>query len=785
MHDFHITMPQNACGELLLLTENTLVGWAYLLDAIEPCCVEILGDGDVLNIVRADWNLGNQFKTLSELQQKHGFVVVLSEHQLRHIGRIEARLANTTQQLAGIFFPHTVDDLKTPMMFGQVENHGGLKVWGWAWNPQTPQITQNLIVSYQGQEIARIKADIYRSDLAEQKIGTGRHGFEWTLPLTFADGQIHQIEVFDTQGNLLNGSPFQVFVPEQGIEHWVNQFDIPNKDKLLLNQLVERYQRYVPLSLGFETYADWFNRFGKAPDFTVSNQKILIVIDGTGGNLDISLQSLYRQTHTNWIALIRGRMAELLYHDDVRLQSVSETHWHGALQGQLNVCDAVSYLLVGDYLAENALATALHRFTDAQVQVVYSDSDMPDERDGRKPWFKPDFDIDLFLHTSALHDCFMTRPCYLMGDESVLLRDCRTWPAFVLTKLGEPTSLAIKHLPWVLYHRAKLDNGQALSSNSAMWLDVHAAEAKIDVNHETMRIQWSMPENHPRVSLIIPTRDRCDLLKNCITSLRTTDYPNLEYIVMDNDSVESETLGYFEKLKSEGVHILKHTGTFNFSAMNNRAVAMAQSELIALINNDIEVLAPNWLDEMVRELLRPNVGAVGAKLLWDNDFVQHGGVLLGQHGLAGHIGNDWHTDDSGYFGINQCVRGVSAVTAACLLCRREDYVAVGGLNEKELPVNFNDVDLCLRLGQLGKRILWTPHARLRHLESASRGRDLLPAQQARFEREKRYMREKWQALFTGDPFYNYNLNLERYSHAGLAIPPRHPATLNAPLNIIG
>ena len=208
--------------------------------------------------------------------------------------------------------------------------------------------------------------------------------------------------------------------------------------------------------------------------------------------------------------------------------------------------------------------------------------------------------------------------------------------------------------------------------------------------------------------------------------------------------------------------------------MNNRAVEVAQGELIALINNDIEVLESDWLNEMVRQLLRPNVGAVGAKLLWANNFVQHGGVLLGQHGLAGHIGNDWHSNDSGYFGMNQRVRGVSAVTAACLLCRREDYIAVGGLNEIELPVNFNDVDFCLRLGKLGKRILWTPHARLRHLESASRGKDLLPEQQARFEREKRYMRKNWTAVFTHDPFYNCNLNLDRYSHAGLAIPPRHP-----------
>ena len=758
-------------GELLQLSGYTLFGWANSVNPNEPCWVEILGDGEVLQIIRANFDLGNQFELLTERQRKCGFFVTLDINTVLRIGRLEARLANTNFRLTGTLFPH-LEQPKNTHHIGQVENHGGLKIWGWAWNPQASQTTQEIIVCYNGSDLARIKADMYRSDLAEQGIGNGRHGFEWTLPLSFANG-IHQIEIFDITGQALSGSPLHVFSPEQGVAHWGNQLNISKQDGFLLDKLIERYQRYVPLSLGFDAYQEWVVRFGQSPELPLLNQKILIVIDGTG-NLDVTLKSLYQQNHTNWIALVCGRMTDLLYHDDDRIQSVIATNWYQVLQEQLRLFEIVGYVISGDYLADNALTTALHAFTDPDTQAVYSDSDMPDTHYGRKPWLKPDWDIDLFLHTSALQDCFMTRSHHLIGFDENLLQDCSAWSAVVLTNLGERSAKSICHLPYVLYHKSTITDWQATSTHTAIWLESHAPDVKIDLSSNTIRrIEWTNSKESSLVSFIIPTRDHCDLLKSCIESLRITNYPNLEYIVIDNDSVESDTLAYFDVLKSEGVRVLKYSGTFNFSAMNNRAVEVAQGELIALINNDIEVLESDWLNEMVRQLLRPNVGAVGAKLLWANNFVQHGGVLLGQHGLAGHIGNDWHSNDSGYFGMNQRVRGVSAVTAACLLCRREDYIAVGGLNEIELPVNFNDVDFCLRLGKLGKRILWTPHARLRHLESASRGKDLLPEQQARFEREKRYMRKNWTAVFTHDPFYNCNLNLDRYSHAGLAIPPRH------------
>lgn len=288
--------------------------------------------------------------------------------------------------------------------------------------------------------------------------------------------------------------------------------------------MIERYQRYVPLSLGFDTYEEWLSRF-PSPELQLLEQAILIVIEGTEGNLDVTLNSLYRQTHTHWRVLIRGRMTDLLYHDDDRIQSVIAANWYQVLQEQLRLCEIVGYVISGDYLADNALTTALHAFTDPNTQAVYSDSDMPDTHYGRKPWFKPDWDIDLFLHTSALQDCFMTRSHHLIGFDENLLQDCSAWSALVLTNLGEPSAKNICHLPYILYHKSTITDWQATSTHTAMWLESHAPDVKIDSSSNIIRrIEWTDSKESPLVSFIIPTRDHCDLLKSCIESLRTTNY---------------------------------------------------------------------------------------------------------------------------------------------------------------------------------------------------------------------------------------------------------------------
>jgi GT2 family glycosyltransferase len=760
-------------GALLALIEGTLIGWASCGDASENsvCLVEILVNDTVVDIARADQNLGETFTQLTPCQRRFGFSVYLPS--LNQADCIEARLANTRQKLQGTMHPSN-EKSSTTFLLGQVENHGGLKIWGWLWNPALPEMTQKVIISYQGEELACIEANLYREELAEQGINSGHHGFEWTLPLCFADGRVHEIEVFDSLGCVLAGSSLSVFVPQHGYQHWVNQLAIQPNEALLLDKLAERYQRYVGHSLDFSMYGKWRDEFG-SPHVSIANDStlILVVIYGDG-SIEATLNSLYLQTHQSWQVLICGRWSQLLYHTDERIHSISPENWETELATLFERDGLVTTLAAGDSLAPQALAMAVAVMCQVSVNLVYSDCDVPDAKLGVMPWFKPDWDIDLFLNTAALQDLCVFRGRYLVQMPKVDYLNCPLWVAHVITALGEKPE-GIVHLPWVLYHRAKPYELENTLASSSVWLTAHAKKAHIQATQfNTPRISWPLPKKQPRVSIIIPTRDHLSLLERCITTLKQTDYPNIEWIVIDNDSRETKTLNYLTELAREGVKIVPYTGSFNFSAMNNRAVALATGDMVALVNNDVEMLDSQWLSVMVSELLRPNVGVVGAKLLWGNDMVQHAGVLLGLHSLAGHVGNEWHRDDLGYFGLNQHTRGVSAVTAACLVCRREDYLALGGFNDFELMVNFNDVDFCLRLQKiLGKRVVWTPHAQLRHLESASRGKEQLPAQQARIAREKRYMRTTWAAKIANDPYYNPNLNLDRYSHIGLSFPPRH------------
>ncbi len=197
-----------------------------------------------------------------------------------------------------------------------------------------------------------------------------------------------------------------------------------------------------------------------------------------------------------------------------------------------------------------------------------------------------------------------------------------------------------------------------------------------------LRAHWPLPQQLPRVSLIVPTRDQYKLLHACLEGLLTrTDYPNLEIIVVDNQSTDHQTLDYLATLKERGVIVLDHPFPFNYSTINNRAADAATGEVIGLINNDIEIIESSWLKEMVAQLMRAGVGAVGAKLLWPNSMVQHGGVVVGVNGLAAHSGNTLAEHDPGYLGNNQITRRQSAITAACMLMRKTVYDTVGGLDE--------------------------------------------------------------------------------------------------------
>jgi GT2 family glycosyltransferase len=256
--------------------------------------------------------------------------------------------------------------------------------------------------------------------------------------------------------------------------------------------------------------------------------------------------------------------------------------------------------------------------------------------------------------------------------------------------------------------------------------------------------------------------------------LTKTRYPDFTLYIIDNGSCDPVTLAQLEVYaRDPRCQIIRDPRPFNFSALNNHAIAHTGAALVCLLNDDVEVITPEWLADMAAAALQPDIGAVGARLWYPDGCLQHGGVILGYGGGAGHALKFHRRLAASHLDPSALIREFSAVTAACLVVRRAHFDAVGGLDEVNFPVNFNDVDFCLKLRELGYRNLYVPTAELWHHESASRGPDHIPARQARFANEVATLQERWAAWIANDPAYNPNLSIQR-EDCSLAWPPRRP-----------
>ena len=443
----------------------------------------------------------------------------------------------------------------------------------------------------------------------------------------------------------------------------------------------------------------------------------------------------------------------------------------------------IAFMDPGDRLAEQALvevAMTLDAYPDADV--IYSDEDLIDE-DGRRhdPQFKPAFSIELLLGSNMIGQLAVYRRSLIetLGGLPQGMNRGQEHDLAIRAALATAAD-RIRHIPAVLYHRLPKPVPSEPLPTDASVPGLRGVQCVAVAGHPGWRrVIWPLPDPAPRVSLIVATRDKAELLARCVTGLLyRTDYPDLEILIIDNDSREAGTLSMFEMLRKDPrVRVIPAPGAFNFSALNNIGVRDATGEVVVLVNNDIDVIDSGWLREMVSHAIRPDVGAVGAKLIYGDERIQHAGIVLGvgRHnagpGIAGHFGHFAEADDDGYFGQFVLTREVSAVTGACLALRREVWEAVDGLDEINLPVSYNDVDLCLRIRARGLRIVWTPFAELYHLESASRGRDETPDHRERATREAQYMRDCWGPVLDDDPFYNPNF--DRSSHLfERARPPR-------------
>ena len=450
--------------------------------------------------------------------------------------------------------------------------------------------------------------------------------------------------------------------------------------------------------------------------------------------------------------------------------------------------DFVALLDHDDELAPTALyfmALALNKNRD--LQLLYSDEDKLEEHNRRsEPYFKSDWNPELFLAQNFVShlSVYRTDLIHRIGGFRIGFEGSQDYD-LALRCIEQIRPEEIEHLPWVLYHWRAGDQSTASNPTAKPYAQEAARRAVQEHLKRTgvagtvvpshgvyLQTKYALPNERPMVSIIIPTRDQASALKKCVHSIfEKTDYPAYELIVLDNESYDSEALEFLAELKKrDGVRVERIDDAFNYSRLNNRGVELSRGSFVALLNNDVEVLHADWLTEMVSRAMQPKVAMVGARLWYPNGTIQHGGVILGAGGIAGHAHVGLRRGEPGYFARAHLAQDVSAVTTACALVKREVYLQVGGFDEN-LAVTFNDVDFCLRLREAGYRILWTPYAELIHHESASRGFDNSAPKQVRFLAEVDYMKSKWGDILQRDPFYNPNLSLDENLFT-LAFPPR-------------
>lgn len=519
-----------------------------------------------------------------------------------------------------------------------------------------------------------------------------------------------------------------------------------------------------------------------------------------------STHSLQAQLYPNWELCIVGEhvLNQQLRHiierftaEDSRITcTFNNNNGHRSEAGNASLALAsgefFTMLDPGDMLNPLALYYIAKEIAQyPQSGLLYSDEDIINEKGKRKePYFKPDFNYDLFLtHNMIGHlSVYNTSLVKQTGGFQNALEGSEDYDlALRVTENLQPDQ--IRHIPRILYHKrvpeailTKTSEENSHTDKTALLavnnhLERKGIKATAEASKDAQgcnRIRYTLPIHQPSVEIIIPTRNMADLLKICILTILTkTTYHNYSITIIDNGSTEQDTLSLLSLWETEPrIRIVRHDETpFNYSKLINRAVNASVAEYLCLMNNDIEIITPDWLNEMVSHALQRGVGAVGARLWYPNATIQHAGMIVGIKQGTGHVHKHLPRGNPGYQNRASLQQNFSVLTGACLLLSRVNYITANGLNETELAVGFNDTELCLKLKEKGLRNIWTPYAEMFHHESVSRGRDNTPQKKERAKKELLYIQKKWAYIIRHDPAYNPNLTIDSCDFS-LAWPPR-------------
>ncbi|MBN9520350.1 glycosyltransferase family 2 protein [bacterium] len=527
------------------------------------------------------------------------------------------------------------------------------------------------------------------------------------------------------------------------------------------------------------------HRFGRSPKVSV----VVPVYNPPAAFLDAMIASVREQTYGNWELCL----ADASTADHVRLLLEKATAGDSRIKvsflsenrGIVGNSNAAAALATGDYLAlldhDDTLAPfALHEVVAAindapDADFLYSDEDKIDTHGDRvEPNFKPDWSPETLRSRNYI--CHLTTLKRTLFDAIGGFR-----PGFDgsqdydLVLRASERAKRIVHVPHVLYHWRMHAQSTALVKGSKNYafeagkkaVAEHLARLGIDATVHDGAVQGIYQvvyhlRTQPLVSIIIPNKDQVALLSRCVDSLAKSSYANYELVIVENGSALPETHAYYRELqKQPHVRVVEWTKPFNYAAVNNFAASQAKGDLLLFLNNDTEAINPDWLEAMVTQAVQPGVGAVGAKLYYADDTIQHAGIVVGMGGVAGHSHLFYPRQAAGYMQRLRITQNVAAVTGACLLMKRDVFAEVGGFDEG-FVLAFNDVDLCLAVLKAGYRVVWTPDAELYHLESKTRGYEDTAEKQARFKREYDLFHLKWSAfLKAGDPYYSPHFRLDR------------------------
>lgn len=429
-----------------------------------------------------------------------------------------------------------------------------------------------------------------------------------------------------------------------------------------------------------------------------------------------------------------------------------------------------------DLLTENALYEVASEAVNSGADIIYTDEDKikGDTMERYQPNFKPDFNLDLLRSNNYICHLLVVKRSLIEKVGGLRSEFDGAQDHEFLFRCVEQTD-KIAHIPRVLYHwrvhaASTADNPLSKeyaydAGKRAVLEHIRRCGEDAEVTDTRFpgfyRVRYKV-EGEPLISIIIPNKDEKETLQKCLESIwKTSAYHRYEIIIVENNSTEPETFEYYKKIDGQnGVHVVYWKNGFNYSALNNFGFAHAKGDYILCLNNDITVITPDWLERMLGQCQRSQVGIVGAKLYYPDNTIQHAGVIVGIGGVAGALFVAMPRERSGYLRKAILQQDLSAVTAACMMVDRKAWEAVGGFCE-ELAVAFNDIDFCLRVREKGYLVVYEPNVEMYHYESKSRGYEDTPEKQMRFKSEIDYMKERWKKILQeGDPYYNPNFSLK-------------------------